>query len=121
MSWNKNAAVDYLQLNARPVSRGECARYVREAIERGGIVLARTRSAKDYGLSLAHAGFRAVSTASLQKGDVIVIDGNHLHPHGHMAMYDGQCWISDFKQWRGFYPGPDYRSARPDYKIYRHD
>ncbi|MBB5427447.1 hypothetical protein HDG40_005626 [Paraburkholderia sp. JPY158] len=50
-----------------------------------------------------------------------MIDGINLHPHGHMAMYDGQYWISDFKQWHGFYPGPDYGSARPDYKVYRHD
>ncbi|MGF6983416.1 signal peptidase I [Paraburkholderia atlantica] len=84
-------------------------------------MLARTRSAKDYGPSLAHAGFRAVSTTAPQKGDVIVIDGINLHPHGHLAMYDGQYWISDFKQWHGFYPGPDYRSARPAYKVYRHD
>jgi hypothetical protein len=121
MSWNKNAAVNYLQSHARSVSHGDCARYVREAIERGGIVLTRTRSAKDYGLSLAHAGFRVVSTTHPQKGDVIVIEGIHLHPHKHMAMYDGQHWISDFKQRYGFYPGPDYRSARPNYKVYRHD
>ncbi|MGF6965966.1 hypothetical protein OKW43_002994 [Paraburkholderia sp. WC7.3g] len=121
MPWDQNAAVKHLQSHAKPMSRGECARYVREAIERGGIILKLTRSAKDYGLSLAYAGFRAVSTTDPQPGDVIVIEGIHLHPHGHMAMYDGEYWISDFKQWHGFYPGPDYRSARPNYKIYRHD
>lgn len=41
------------------------------------------------------------------------------HPHGHMAMYDGAYWISDFVQYYGFYPGNAYRTAKPPYQIYR--
>jgi hypothetical protein len=121
-SWHKSTAVNYLQWHAEPVSHGHCARYVREAIERGGISLMRTGSARNYGSSLTSAGFyQVLSDANPQKGDVIVIESIARHPDGHMAMYDGHIWISDFKQQHGYYPGPDYRAARPRFKIYRHD
>jgi NlpC/P60 family len=121
MSWDKVGAVNYLRWHANTGSHGDCARYVREAIERGGIKLDRTASAKDYGSSLLHAGFREVSGTFPQRGDVVVIEAIPRHPHGHMAMFDGDIWISDFKQQHGFYPGPDYRAAAPRYKMYRHD
>ena len=54
-----------------------------------------------------------------EKGDVVVIQGIPGHPHGHMAMYDGSIWISDFRQ-PDLYPGTAYRVARPSYKIYRY-
>ncbi|MBB5411894.1 hypothetical protein HDG34_005860 [Paraburkholderia sp. HC6.4b] len=80
----------------------------------------RTESAKDYGSSLVSAGFYEVH-GNPQRGDVVVIRSIPDHPHGHMAMYDGQIWISDFRQQHGFYPGPAYRSAKPPYRMYRHD
>ncbi|MFL9914065.1 CHAP domain-containing protein [Paraburkholderia fungorum] len=119
--WDKNAAVSYLQWHAESASQGHCARYVREAIQREGISLMLTYSARNYGSSLICTGFYEVSDANPQKGDVVVIQAIMNHPDGHMAMYDGAIWISDFKQQLGFYPGPAYRSARPSYKIYRHD
>jgi cell wall-associated NlpC family hydrolase len=33
-----------------------------------------------------------------QQGDLVVYDGNPRHPSGHVQMYDGSQWISDFKQ-----------------------
>lgn len=76
--------------------------------------------AKDYGISLERAGFSEVLQGStIQAGDVAVIQpypgGN---PSGHMAMYDGIIWISDFRQ-RSMYPGPGYRRTQPSFKIYR--
>lgn len=50
-----------------------------------------------------------------------MIQGMPVHPHEHMAMFDGSIWISDFKQMHGFYPGDAYRTAKPPYKMYRHD
>ncbi|MFM0241215.1 CHAP domain-containing protein [Paraburkholderia phytofirmans] len=119
--WNINSAVDYLQWHAEPSSHQRCARYVREAIQRGGISLMVMYSARNYGSSLICTGFYEVSDANPQKGDVVVIQAIANHPDGHMAMYDGRIWISDFRQQYGFYPGPAYRSARPPYQIYRHD
>lgn len=80
----------------------------------------RTGSARNYGSSLAAVGFYEVHGAP-QRGDVVIIQGMPHHEDGHMAMYDGNIWISDFKQMHGFYPGPEYRAVKPSYKIYRHD
>jgi hypothetical protein len=113
------SAANYAASHAEPGSLGRCAEYVRKAIEWGGIPLQRTGSAKDYGASLEAAGFQEALGSPL-KGDVIVIQPAPGHRHGHMAIYDGAHWISDFKQFRGFYPGPAYRNAKPAYKIYRY-
>ena len=119
MAWNLDKAVEHLRKHAQPKSTGNCAHYTREAIEAGGVVLVRHGSAKDYGISLLHAGFREAITNQYVKGDVVIIQGFQGHPHGHMAMYDGSKWISDFVQ-SGLYPGPAYREKKPSYKIYRY-
>ncbi|HED4180838.1 TPA: C40 family peptidase [Enterobacter mori] len=120
MSWNKDVALTHLRSRALGRSHHECATFTREAIEAGGIRLERTRNAKDYGPSLLRAGFREVPSGSmLRSGDVAVIQP---YPggssSGHMTMYDGTQWISDFRQ-SSMYPGPGYRASHPAYKIYR--
>ncbi|CAN0628548.1 conserved protein of unknown function [Burkholderia multivorans] len=115
-----SSAANHADRNAAPKSVGRCAEYVRKAIEWGGISLQRTNSAKDYGRILEASGFRE-ALGSPRKGDVVVIQPAPGHPHGHMAIYHGANWISDFKQLRGIYPGPAYRSAAPSYKIYRYE
>ncbi|WP_276642437.1 hypothetical protein [Siccibacter turicensis] len=120
MSWNKQEAVLYLRMHALGKSHSECAKYTRRAIEAGGIRIERTHDAKDYGPLLLRAGFREVPPGStLHSGDVAVIQpypgGN---PSGHMTMYDGTEWISDFHQ-QSMYPGPGYRKMLPPFKIYR--
>ncbi len=55
-----------------------------------------------------------------ETGDVVIMQpfvGGR--PEGHMAMYDGSVWISDFKQ-RGIWPGTGYRLYKPNYVIYRY-
>ena len=93
---------------------------MRRAIEWGGVPLAHTPEARNMGTALEAAGFRQTDSAP-QRGDVVVIQPAPGHPEGHAAIYDGQHWISDFKQLHGLYPGPAYRNAQPPYKIYRHD
>ncbi len=56
---------------------------------------------------LRSAGFTAIGTYEMpREGDVIIIQpyagGN---PSGHMAIYDGAEWYSDFKQ-RDMWAGP---------------
>jgi len=124
MPYDKDAAADYAYDHAAPNSVGRCARYVRTAIEQGGgLSLRRTEAAKDYGPILVAAGFFQVSGPP-QKGDVIVIDAvPNYHPYGHMAIFHGDIWVSDFRQRpgaQGFYPGPRYREHQPKYKLYRH-
>jgi hypothetical protein len=131
-------AVAHLVTKAKdfPPKRGEgqCATKVREAIEAGGIDIAKKdwrNSAKDYGDTLqkygfdaevkvgAHQGFPPKKKYTPQAGDVVVIQGTSTSPHGHMAMYSGKQWISDFKQ-RTFWPGREYSAEEPSYVIYRH-
>jgi hypothetical protein len=120
--WDKATAVAYLDAHVAAHSLGRCAEYVREAIEAGGVVLIRHTSAKDYGGSLTHVGFLpvAIPGSPPQAGDIVVIQSIKGHPDGHMAMFDGHLWVSDFKQLHGLYPGPSYRVAKPPFTIYRY-
>lgn len=122
MTWDVNKAVTHLKNHAKSKSQGECGKYVREAIEAGGIRLIRKNSAKDYGSSLKTAGFTeysSVSPGGYKAGDIAVIQNpDAQHKHGHMQMYSGSQWISDFKQ-KDFWPGSIYTEKTPSYKIYR--
>jgi hypothetical protein len=53
-------------------------------------------------------------------GDVGIVQPIPSHPFGHMAMYDGTDWVSDFRQFHGLYPGAAYRAADPPFTIYRY-
>lgn len=120
MPWDKDSAVAYARQHASALSGGNCAKAVRLAIASGGIELLHTHYAKDYGASLTHSGFYVTGASTPVAGDVVVIQPMPGHPDGHMAIYDGHIWISDFKQYHGFYPGESYRHIKPPYKIYRH-
>lgn len=120
MGWNARNAGNWAKIHAETGPTNNCATYVRKAIYAGGIIVTNTRNAKDYGPMLEAAGFRKISaTQPPQLGDVVVIQPyKGGHPAGHMAIYDGQAWYSDFKQ-RDFWGGPGYRSAQPSYQMYR--
>jgi hypothetical protein len=128
MVWNIGNAVSALRENAEAGSVGKCAHYTADAIEAGGVALGpRPISAKDFGPILSMAGFAELLSGPQQfkAGDVAVVQPCAGHPHGHMAMFDGSGWYSDFRQ-NSFscppdpYPGKDYRLASPPYKVYRH-
>jgi hypothetical protein len=124
--WNKGKAIEHLNSHAEPNSLGHCAEYVRKAIEAGGVTLHRHISAKDYGPSLLNVGFkktvqtRADVAYHHRAGDIAIIQPIKGHPHGHMAMFNGTEWVSDFVQHHGVYPGPSYRLSNPPYAIYRY-
>jgi hypothetical protein len=120
--WNLEQALSHLNTHAHATSLGRCAEYVRRAIEAGGVPLIRKQSAKDYGSSLEIVGFNYATSVpgNSNAGDVAVIQPIEGHPHGHMAMYNGQIWISDFRQYHGYYPSPSYRSIKPPVKVYRY-
>ncbi len=97
---------------------GKCAQVVREAIEAAtGVALVRQESAKDYGSSLIKAGFKVVTDAP-KAGDVAIYGAIDKHPDGHMQVYTGSKWLSDFVQ-TDQYPGPNYRNAKAKYTLYR--
>jgi hypothetical protein len=131
MGWNREESIKHLRKQAQLGSQGQCAKYTRQAIEAGleGAKLPRPASAqaKDYGLGLQAAGFAPLPgmCGGFQEGDVAIIDGFEGHPAGHMAMYDGKQWISDFPQNScvgregGLYPGNAYATKKPEYRLYR--
>jgi hypothetical protein len=123
---NIDRSIRHLNANAQPKSVHECAKYVRQAIEAGGVTLKRQRYAKDYGPSLEEVGYKKIVPSPMpnykaMKGDVVVIQSYPGgSPAGHMAMYNGVHWVSDFVQ-RGadIWPGPGYRKHIPVYEVYR--
>jgi hypothetical protein len=119
--WNKEKAIEYLNSHANSASLGRCAQYTRKAIEAGGVTLIQHLSAKDYGPSLIQVGFYALDfdPTVYEAGDVVIIGTFTGNAHGHMAMFNGEVWVSDFKQ-RELYPGPGFRRHKPSYTIYRY-
>ena len=110
-----------------PYGNGICATHIRKGLEAGGFATAgHPAAAKDWGPTLTRGGFKALaSTAGYVpvKGDVAVIQGvsTGAGRAGHIEMFDGKDWVSDFIQPRGkeIYPGPQYRAETPSYVIYR--
>lgn len=105
-------------------SSGECARYVQRAIEASGIPIGRG-NAEDFGgeNGLLRQAHYQEATGDYKKGDVVVIDPSPGHPHGHVAMYDGSKWVSDFVQKDlNPYNAPPGSTQRPSvtYKVYRY-
>jgi len=113
-------AVSYARRHASSVSHGRCAEFTRKAINEGGIDIGHTHFARDYGRLLEKSGFRPIGAGEDPRaGDVVIIQpypgGN---PSGHMAIFDGTSWYSDFIQ-RDIWAGPGYRKVHPAYVIYR--
>ncbi len=75
--------------------------------------------AADYGPFLLRHGAQTVSPESYVPavGDVVVFDKTDQHPCGHIELYDGHQWVSDFMQ-RSFSPYRD-ASTTPPFTIYR--
>ena len=119
--------------------KGECAKYVKLALIHGGASIENSaiRSAKDYGPWLIENGFTPVPGAQAQKegisysilgqqkGDVVIIErlkkpNKPESIHGHIALFDGKHWVSDFVQQRGFYPNQEYRDESTPFILYRY-
>lgn len=115
-------AVAYIKSKAYPKYSedkcGNCARAVRLALERGGIdTRNHPNDAKDYGPYLMKWGFKVVSPENYtpQVGDIRVFGPVKEGAAGHIDMYGGDTWYSDYKE--GDYPGPKYKNV--PYVIYR--
>lgn len=128
-------AVNWLNNNAHSSwkdSKGQCAKYIRWSLE-SGLGLKKDAflgkapvAARSYGPFLESQGFQSVNTSNYLKGDIAVIQGyeggtsdaNGV-PYGHIQMYNGNIWISDFKQHRPFWPSGKYELYKPSFVIYR--
>lgn len=108
MAYNIAAACAAITANSSTTSQHACAKYVRMAIEAGGLSTAgRPVSACQYKNFLPKIGYQFIgaisgtesqiswSKANAKPGDIAVMDHD---VHGHICMWNGGQWISDFKQ-----------------------
>ena len=119
---NKSQLSDWMDAHALSRSSHHCAMYCRLGMEAAGLDTAdrpRSGDAGDYGPFLLRHGAQTVPQESYvpQVGDVVVFDKTEQHPYGHIEMYDGHQWVSDFMQ-HSFSPYRDAAST-PPFTIYR--
>lgn len=115
-SFNIEKATNYITKNAAPCSKTCCAWYVMRAMHAGGCFIG-IYPAWAYKHILPLHNFEKVDKQNYcpQKGDIVVIENSKEHFWGHIAMYNGEIWVSDFKQ-RNMNP---YRKSYP-YEIFRY-
>jgi hypothetical protein len=135
--FNVDKAVDHLNSNAitKPgYFGGSCSPFVPNAINAGfgSEQVPTNKAGGSYGPELLAKGFIVVSVSSIdvfqpEKGDIAVIEGYpggtpcKSGPCGHIQMYNGKQWVSDFFQTRPFWPGSGYQNHKPAFQIYRWD
>ncbi len=83
-------------------SQSRCALYVRRALQSAGYSFTPQASAYMYATNgtLRSAGFVQIDSSNYQPqiGDVVVFNRTSRNPHGHIQIYDGSQWVSDFRQ-----------------------
>jgi hypothetical protein len=119
---NKSQLSEWMDAHALTRSSHHCAMYCRMGLEAAGLNTAdrpQSGDAGDYGPFLLRHGAQIVPADSYvpQVGDVVVFDKTDQHPFGHIEMYDGSHWVSDFMQ----HSISPYRDAAttPPFTIYR--
>jgi hypothetical protein len=115
-------AVAYLVGHVEPKSISQCALYVRRAINAGGIEGSFGHAYQYHdqdvlvGLGFKNIG-NNIDSIVLEKGDIIAFPSVEGHKWGHIAMYDGTQFISDFKQ-KSMWVANEYKVVNK-YKVYR--
>ena len=121
-------------------SASQCAGHVADALENGGVNLRKHQNKNDpnyfrayrYGEYAKKEGFKEIYTHNqnsqtlkpknldYKKGDLIVFQPIGKHINGHIAIYSGKQWISDFAQNNpnGIIWG-DVKTEDLDFTIYR--
>ena len=117
--WNPEKAAEYVTKNAEDKSVGLCAKYVRKAIVAGGIPLYQGGDAWSYKYLLPMLGFKRIENVNDKKvGDIVVFQPIGKRYFGHIAMWNGSQWVSDFKQ-RNIIVHSDYRNDSCEFAILR--
>jgi hypothetical protein len=146
--WDIQSSLKSLRENKKsgPAAPYQCAKYVNRALRDGGVHLQQVKfrypgdgpSACDYGAYLEDVGFEVFYDNTDDElmcrayhpvaGDIAIFmpiaaevkNGLtiNLHKHGHIQMYDGISWISDFEQ-KHFFVGKDYKIKWGRFRIYR--
>ena len=115
-------AVEHLNKQAKNKSESNCALFVRQAINAGGIFGLRGHAMTYYNeKKLEIAGFTKIgddiNSIELKKGDIVAFAAVKGHSYGHIAMWNGEQWVSDFKQ-KSFWVAPQYEKEKK-YVLYR--
>ena len=119
--WSPEEAARYATEHAEKKSVGMCALYVRKAIIAGGIPLYVGGDAWSYKYTLPILNFHQVGKMSEREvGDIVVFQPIGDRKYGHIAIWDGNQWVSDFKQ-RNLIVHSDYLKEGAYYTIYRRD
>ena len=111
---------EYVTQHAQSRSQGLCALAVRKALAAGGCCMwGHPMCAKEYDEFLLHLDFTKMDKDKYlpQVGDIVVFNATTGHPYGHIAIWNGQQWVSDFRQ-RSFYVANAYRTAK-DFNYFR--
>jgi hypothetical protein len=112
--------------NTEPSSTGACALYVRQDLIAAGytqfaVVGNYPPYASEYATDgyLSNAGFATVPQSGYvpQAGDVVVFQPVTNHPYGHIEVYNGSGWDSDYNQGNNMYPTSAYQGGQ--YTVYR--
>ena len=104
-----------LERNVRPRSAASCAMYVRLAVEAGLHLPANKLqgvlgNARDFARTLGKVGFAPVDWQNWkpQPGDILAQQEMPGHAYGHVSMFSGRLWMSDYLQknmWGGINTG----------------
>lgn len=96
-----SSAISKLNSSAVSSDNGQCLHYVAQALSAGGVTLTCPSAyAGQCNSSLQALGFNSVGSSDIapQAGDIIVVSPVGSHTIGHIAMYNGTNWVSDFVQ-----------------------
>lgn len=106
--FNIQNAINYGNRNCKPGSTGLCAKHVRLMLEAGGLnTTGHPAYAYQYANFLPRLGFKLIATLTNKNnqsiftqtqarlGDIAVMKHGK---YGHICMFNGTNWISDFKQ-----------------------
>jgi hypothetical protein len=119
---NRKKLASWMDAHALACSSHHCALFYRLGMEAAGTSTADrpvSGDAADYGPFLLRHGAHVVPLEPYapQVGDTVVFDKTAQHPNGHIEMYDGRQWVSDFMQ-HSFSPYGDVANT-PSFTIYR--
>ena len=108
--------------NAQDNIEDSHAKAIRLSLEAGGL---NTKGyplvSKSYGPFLSKLGFSLIANTNYvpKKGDIRVFQPyTGGDPVGHVDMFDGSQWVSDFKE-TNFWPSAKYKKYHPSYQIFR--
>ena len=117
--WSPEEAARYATEHAEKKSVGMCALYVRNAIIAGGIPLYVGGDTWSYKYMLPILNFHQVGKKSEPEiGDIVVFQPIGGRKYGHITIWNGKQWVSDFKQ-RNLIVHSDYLNEDCEFAIYR--